>query len=151
MLVALGAKAIETRGWSTRYRGRLLIHAARGLGPVGGRAGLAALCATAPFAEALGAAGLSAADLPRGAILAACELIDCLPVAQLASQDVVRSGNRQWRLSGRERAFGDYAPGRYAWLLADVRSLPAPIPAPGRLGLWEWAGELPRAESSRPY
>lgn len=23
-----------------------------------------------------------------------------------------------------ERAFGDYTPGRYAWLLADIRALP---------------------------
>ena len=37
-LVALGAKHIETRSWSTRYRGPLAIHAGKGLGPVGARA-----------------------------------------------------------------------------------------------------------------
>ena len=29
-----------------------------------------------------------------------------------------------------ERAFGDYGPGRFAWLLADIRALPEPIPEP---------------------
>lgn len=36
-LVALGAKRIETRSWRTSYRGPLAIHAAKGLGPVGGQ------------------------------------------------------------------------------------------------------------------
>ena len=36
-----------------------------------------------------------------------------------------------------ERAFGDYAPGRYAWLLSDVRALPEPLPARGMPGLWQ--------------
>jgi hypothetical protein len=49
---------------------------------------------------------------------------------------------RRWMLSPSEKAFGDYTPGRYAWLLADVRRLPEPIPARGALGLWEWEGKL---------
>lgn len=32
--------------------------------------------------------------------------------------------------------FGDFTPGRYAWLLSDVRPLPQPVPAKGRQGLW---------------
>jgi hypothetical protein len=41
-----------------------------------------------------------------------------------------------------ERAFGDYWPGRYAWLLADVRRLPEPIPHRGALSLWAVPAEL---------
>ena len=44
-LVAIGAKRIETRSWATKYRGPLLIHAAAGLGPVGGKFGLVDLSA----------------------------------------------------------------------------------------------------------
>jgi hypothetical protein len=43
-LVALGAKTFVTRDWGTRYRGTLLIHAGKGLGPVRGKAGLVELC-----------------------------------------------------------------------------------------------------------
>jgi hypothetical protein len=37
-----------------------------------------------------------------------------------------------------ERSFGDYTPGRYAWILTNIKPLPAPIPAKGALGLWDW-------------
>jgi hypothetical protein len=37
-----------------------------------------------------------------------------------------------------ETAFGDFGPGRYGWLLADVTPLPAPVAARGALGLWWW-------------
>lgn len=39
---------------------------------------------------------------------------------------------------GREYVFGDYTPGRYAWILEDVKQLPEPIPAKGHQGLWNW-------------
>lgn len=34
--------------------------------------------------------------------------------------------------------FGDYSPGRWAWLLTDVRQLAVPEPAKGKQGWWEW-------------
>jgi hypothetical protein len=37
-----------------------------------------------------------------------------------------------------ELSFGDYTPGRYAWILENVQALPGPIPCKGALGLWEW-------------
>ena len=52
-LVAIGAKRIETRSWPTRYRGPLAIHAAIGLGPVGGKKGLQAKCAERAFSDVL--------------------------------------------------------------------------------------------------
>jgi hypothetical protein len=35
-----------------------------------------------------------------------------------------------------EAAFGDFSPGRFGLLLADVRPLPRPVPCRGALGLW---------------
>jgi hypothetical protein len=35
-------------------------------------------------------------------------------------------------------ALGDYADARFAWELELVRRLEEPVPARGRLGLWEW-------------
>lgn len=38
-----------------------------------------------------------------------------------------------------QKPFGDFAPGRYAWLLDNVRPI-GPVPARGRQGLWERDG-----------
>jgi activating signal cointegrator 1 len=138
-LVAIGAKTIETRSWPTRYRGPLAIHAAAGLGPVGGKAGFTALCAEEPFRSVLRAyllqlwqAAPSVRDfaehaLPRGVIVATCQLRACHRTEELMVP-----------ISEQERAFGDYTPGRWAWVLSDGRALPEPIPARGALGLWDW-------------
>ncbi len=149
-LVAVGAKRIETRGWATAYRGPIAIHAGQGLGPVGGRQGLHHQCAVPRFFRALHLSMFRVrqsrdgetwpeydADLlPRGAIVAVAELVDC--VTTLACEDPpLRDGaGNRWPLTDQERAFGDYSAGRYAWLLADVRRLPTPIPCKGALGLW---------------
>jgi len=145
-LVAIGAKRIETRSWQTPYRGLIAIHAGQGLGPVGGRRGLHRLCGREPFASVLAANGYSAHlmpawGLPRGCIVAVAQLVDCV------STDLMQYGWRYakvdervapvhtWKLTGQERAFGDYTPGRYAWLLDDVRPLTTPYPYRGGQGL----------------
>jgi hypothetical protein len=140
-LIAIGAKRIETRSWSTRYRGPLAIHAGKGLGPVGGERGLVALCQNDVFAQAL-----KGYALPRGVIVANCTLVDVVPVEDVLCRVQIRphdydTGYHQWSVDGSERAFGDYTPGRYAWLLANVRPVNPPIPATGRQGLWEWVRE----------
>lgn len=151
-LVAIGAKRIETRSWSTSFRGPLAIHAAAGLASVGGKRGYKRLCFTEPFLSALSLARQNRSDvfylvdyfmsLPMGAIVAVCELKDCYPTAPEGYADHDPRGTRFIDVGEQERAFGDYSPGRYAWLLADVRPLPEPIPAKGALGLWDWDGTL---------
>jgi hypothetical protein len=42
--------------------------------------------------------------------------------------------------------FGDYSPGRWAWLLTDVQRLPEPVPAKGKQGWWFW--EPPAREAA---
>lgn len=120
-LVALGAKKIETRSWRTAYRGPLMIHAAKGF-PAAARA----LCYQQPFAAVLGGAGLNTPDdLPRAALVAEVTLLDVVPTTRCDPG------------SDRERAFGDYSSGRFAWIFQhDVRMLPTPIPCRGMLGLW---------------
>jgi activating signal cointegrator 1 len=154
-LVAIGAKQIETRSWATNYCGPLAIHAAAGLGPVGGNSGLNELVAQEPFWTVLGAAGCTfgrraPTGLPFGAIVAVCELVCCTRITFAAGDARGWYGvvGRDWSLTDRERAFGDYADGRYAWLLADIRALPTPIPAKGALRVWEWdAADAGRAEA----
>lgn len=127
-LVAVGAKKLETRSWSTSYRGQLAIHAAKGF------PGWAEMtCYQEPFRTTLrdsGAAGDPplVANLPRGVIIAVCNLVD---VKRITATNAPAEP---------ERSFGDYAPGRYMWFLEDAQMLVEPVPIKGALGLWEWDG-----------
>ena len=123
-LLAQGFKQVETRSWYTRYQGPLAIHAAKGFSRYERD-----LCLTKPFASCLrllpGYDGPQ--SLPRGVVLATCTLGVVLPIE-----------GQPRILSNLEQAFGDFTPGRFAWFLFDLRCLPQPIAARGRLGLWEW-------------
>lgn len=150
-LVAIGAKRIETRSWNTNYRGPLAIHAAKGY-PTHARQ----LCLEEPFLSALKRAGLmqfgvwhiSNNDLPLGVVVATCELVNCIQILDSHIPQVHPVDDRvDIRLTQKflsipprepELSFGDYTPGRYAWILANVKPLPEPVPAKGSLGLWDW-------------
>jgi activating signal cointegrator 1 len=139
-LVALGAKRIETRSWSTHYRGPLAIHAAKGL------PGWVAVTVRGEpwFKRVLGdlfdPGRVTLGDLPRGVVIATCEL---LAVKRIMPDSTGWEWNgptgRHWtyQITDEERAFGDYTPGRYAWLLSMMQPI-TPTPARGALGLWEW-------------
>jgi len=128
-LIALGAKRIETRSWSTSYRGPLAIHAS---GRMSREAALS-LCEP-PIREALAAGGYQQGSgpasnpfrLPLGAVIAVVTLTD---VQRVTLEHVPPEP---------ERSFGDYTAGRFAWFIHDVRCLPEPVEAKGALGLWEW-------------
>ena len=137
-LVALGAKQIETRSWSITYRGPLAIHASKRL-----LAENASLCCKEPFHAALEAGGYrfdakserNPFHLPVGMVVAVVKLVDVQPIAlsNLPPEP--------------ERFFGDYTPGRSAWILCEITCLPEPIPARGSLGLWEWIPPSPTFEA----
>ena len=115
-LMAIGTKQVETRSWSTTFRGPLGIHAAASF-PKECRA----LCYRPPFARALAQAGYNAPDdLPLGQVLAVTEVYDCQP-----TQDI------RELLTWEERQFGDYTAGRYGWLTRGVRRLREPFPLRG--------------------
>ncbi|MCL4441072.1 MAG: ASCH domain-containing protein [Firmicutes bacterium] len=129
-LVAIGAKRIETRSWATSYRGPLAIHASKGV-----TAAIKKLVFTKPFFTILRKLGYGVAwgadwNLPLGKIIATCNLVDVVPITPEFTAT----------LSENEKAFGNYTPGRFAWILEDVKQLPEPIPAKGSLGLWEFPG-----------
>lgn len=122
-LVALGKKRIETRSWRTRYRGPLAIHASRSF-PRWAQL----LVEQEPFASALtGADGRlpSIQDFPRGLVIAVCGLVDVYRI------------DPEYLPLEPELSFGIYAPGRWAWRLENVQRVEPPVPAKGRIGLWE--------------
>lgn len=140
-LVALGEKKIETRSWSTKYRGPLAIHAAKGF------PGWAKdTCYQPQFVAALFRHSLSPADqLPTGVIVATCRLVHVVQMNEIHVFPACRSywhQHHEWKLDERERAFGWYAVGRFMWLLDEIHMLPEPVPTKGMHRLWEWGGEL---------
>ena len=120
-LVALGHKTYETRSWPTKHRGPLLIHA--GKGPASSE--LKAICHRVEEAarEVGWLDGFPPGSLPRGAIVAAAELTDVMPTE---SVDV----------DSKERALGNFDPGRWAWQLQCVNLVPVPAPCRGYQQLW---------------
>ena len=86
-MVANGTKTVETRSWSTSYRGPLAIHASQ----------------------------------PDGCIIATAVLTEVRP---MVFEDII---------AARLQVFLE---GRFAWELSDVRQVLPPIPAQGKLGLW---------------
>ena len=135
-LIAVGAKKIETRSWSTKYRGPLAIHASKkwtleqssklcfsnfqtGLSPLVG--------IPLNLSSEITWGGVQEKHIILGCVIATCELVDCIPTDILTQKQI-----------GTDRPFGDFNLGRYAWILENVKPLEAPIPAKGALSLWEW-------------
>jgi hypothetical protein len=123
-------KRIENRVWSTKYRGPILLHAAKG-------------CTHGEYADAahwMLDAGVVEhvpilSDVQRGGIVGRATIVDVLPPRNFATgalwpddveQHWARIGvDMRWRM-------GD----QYGWVLADVEPLPF-VPCKGALGLFE--------------
>lgn len=131
-LVSIGSKKIETRSWSTPYRGWLAIHAAKGLSSIGGKSGLWEQCEGPAFQRGL--RGWLPTTLPLGAIVAVARLTNCVSTGN-GTESLFSSQMPEPKSD--EYAFGDYSPGRYMWMLSDVIALPEPIPWKGALNLWK--------------
>jgi hypothetical protein len=100
-------------------------------------------------------------NYPLGAVVATCTLADVVPIVTGRSRSilleertlVVREERPPWSSASTLTAwveigargekvtdqlpFGDFTPGRYAWLLTDITPCD-PVPAKGRQGLWNW-------------
>jgi activating signal cointegrator 1 len=155
-LVAIGAKRIETRSWRTSYRGPLAIHAAKGF-PKWARATVrddwdffsvlkpdhAAFLKSNGVRLIPSEVGYRAcAELAIGAVIAIGNLVDCLPIESTGCLPGVFEDYAELD-TPQERAFGDFSPSRWAWVLDDVKRFPQPIPALGKLSLWEWQAPDP--------
>lgn len=121
-LVVVGAKRNETRSWSTKYRGELLIHSSAKLPALGFD-----LSYTVPFSRYIN----PGKDLLTGLILGSVKLVDVVRV-----EDVLKN------LTDEEFKFGDYRPGRFAWILENPVRFNEPIQASGALGIWNYSGQI---------
>ena len=132
-LVVMGVKQIETRSWSTAYRGPLLIHASKG------KAG-EIFASEPPFKKYIP----DFKQLPFGYILGKVTLIDVIRIGTgvlFNTSDEIMN-----KLTMEEKAFGDYTPGRFAWLLQDPILFKTLLAAKGNLTLWEFDEKLIKEE-----
>lgn len=146
--VALGSKRVETRHWPTNYRGPIAIHAAKRkvigelihLGSHWGWQG--AFDGLRPTEKWVDLESV----LPFGAVVAVCTLADCRPsesftVGELETpRQPDRNAGHLYKWT--ERQMGDFSPGRFGWVLTDVRRLPEPVPFVGRQGFFNVPDEL---------
>jgi len=95
-----GPKRIENRSRATRHRGPLLIHAGKSRARLG----------------SLGAVEPPPGNLAFGALIGIVDLVDCVPVADVADQP--------------------FAEGPWCWILANPRPV-IPAPLRGQLGLFD--------------
>jgi hypothetical protein len=123
--IATGAKHWETRSWPTSFRGEVAIHASKGY-PKWAR----------EFAAETVGNRVVPHEPPLGKIVCVCYLSACCETRSLVLSEAI---------SEQEQAWGDYAEGRFAFELRDVRQLRIPIPAKGALGFWNVSAELEAA------
>lgn len=120
-LIAHGLKTIETRSWYTKYRGPLAIHAAKRKSVIPNWP----IDLLGAVAERIGAWN----TLPRGCIVALCNLDDCV-----RSENIHIYRPSSFHL---EENFGNFTSGRFCWLLSNIRRI-TPVYMNGRQGLWNW-------------
>lgn len=134
-LVATGKKRCETRSWQTRYRGELLIHA--GKSPYSQIEKMIPAKDRKRIREVLDLGKLGWKEkVPAGVLVGMVNLVNCVRITE-EIRDLIREQEPD------EYAFGDFTPGRYAWIMTDPVWFKDPIPAKGKQRLWEWEGELP--------
>jgi activating signal cointegrator 1 len=131
MALGQGGKTIETRAWSTTYRGWVAIHAASAFSDKN-----MALASKPPFRGALVKGGYpNVGSLPLGCFVCLVDLRSIVSTDRLDPKDVPE----------REQYYGDYSPGRYAWFTETPIALKNHIPYQARQRLFDIDGGTTRA------
>lgn len=117
-LIGKRVKIIETRSWSTSYRGELYIHAG--------------LCKVPKNDERINrlSSYLDGDTYHYGEIFLKCTLDDCI----LIDEDFAAKAKSANSLN---YDCGDYTIGRYAWIINNVEYI-SPIKAKGHLSIWNY-------------
>jgi hypothetical protein len=121
-LIKEGIKTIETRSWKTKYRGEIYIHASISKDNFKNKDKQVRVKKLVSF--------LKDDSMEYGNIICKCNLIDCI---YMNKEYIDRIKDNKI-----EYLCGHYEEGRYAWVLEIVEVLENPIPAKGRLGIWNY-------------
>lgn len=133
-LLASGKKRCETRSWKTNYSGEILIHAGKkdplwGISAMGDEAWAKALLAIIQYEKFD-----RFERFPTGAIIGKATLAGCVQIDRQMAERIREQHPDEY-------AFGDFTPGRYAWVMDEAVLFDEPVPASGKQGLWNWEGE----------
>lgn len=131
-LMALAEKKIETRGWSTRYRGWIWIHAGKGPGDFN-LGEIRQLCKSKPYAPLLERHKVTTDfdQMPtRGHIVGLARLAQVVQFGITRPLDLDKNP-----ISDQEYALGKPGYGRYGWKFDHIYKLETPIPWTGGRGL----------------
>ena len=138
-LIAHGVKTIETRSWvrGSMWGERLAIHAGKrversSLDPETERA-IVALYGPEWWME-----------VPKGAVVCTALVADLRCVRETDGEVAYLSMSFIPDASPKVAVdpHGDFGKGRWLWFLRDIQRLNPPVPAVGRMGLWEWPGVI---------
>ena len=116
-LITEGYKKYEFRSWKTNYRGKILIHAGLSL--------------EKDMQERFKNYNL---DYQLGYIIGEAEIVDCILVDEKFNEEL---RNIDLIVYGRSNHVENYA-----WKLENIKKYDNPIPCKGKLGLWNYEGEL---------
>lgn len=118
-LVALGEKQIETRSWNTNIRGEIAIHAGKKVDKS---------VFNQPFySNIFRKHSITPENIITSSIIAVCKIVDVKRTEDLT--DVI---------SNQERAFGNYNPNRFGWILEDIKPIEPIQGIKGMLGFWNY-------------
>jgi activating signal cointegrator 1 len=106
-------KPDETRHWPTSVRGRIAVHAAKRK--------IADIHELTLFNQLRLSQGWR--TLPYGCLIGTVEIVDCV-----RTESITRP---EWQMQ-----WGNYEPGRYAFVLSGAKMLANPIPCVGRQGFF---------------
>ncbi len=131
-LVAMRLKRFETRSWRTNYRGPLVVCSSKSIAPPEEFHPDIRDIIAAAFPQTLLRHGAWAVyeSLPFGKALCVVDLVDCIRAEDLQDSEIVA-----------EKQFGNFAPGRFVFKLANMRVFQEPWPIKGSLGIFNM--ELP--------
>lgn len=115
--IAQKLKQFETRSWSTKHRGLILIHAS--VKPM-----------TIEYAKLAAKYRIDTSCM--GEIVAIANLDDCI----LMTPEFIQQQSQT------ELDLGDWRLGRYAWKLSNIRIPEYPIKVSGKQGLWTFHDDI---------
>lgn len=114
-LIAAGIKKYEFRTWKSKYRGKLLIHAGKGIDKK----------AMEKFKD-------YNLEYPAGCIIAICDMVDCVKIDDEAREMLLKENELVYGKTACDKDFDGYG-----FKLENVKKIEV-IPVKGALSFWEY-------------
>lgn len=114
-LIAAGIKKYEFRTWKSNYRGKLLIHAGKGIDK-----------------KAMEKFKNYNLEYPAGCIIAICDMVDCVKIDEETREMLLKENELVYGKTAMDKSFDGYG-----FRLENVKMIEE-IPVKGALSFWEY-------------